>query len=228
MTMSTVTCVHYGGFCDEATDSITSSERWENLKKKALLWSCLDKFGDVHATVDWDKGPIGQRVHDACRLNLCNTKKLEQANKRHKNRVFDECLSQSSSTSNAYSRAAAPAAKKVRTSQGLIYDNTKSKRCQDEAHGMWPNTETTQNQDAEYQITKVPATGPRNIQRQRQGSRTECQEWQEMLCREAECAAGRGEQSTVYKITKHRYDNYTNYSGPAKGKDGSTTTTEKE
>ena len=83
--MSTVQCIlQRGGLCDEATDSITSTERWENLKKKTLLWSGLDKFGDVPATVDWDKGPIGQCVHDACRLTLCNTKKLEQANKTEK------------------------------------------------------------------------------------------------------------------------------------------------
>ncbi len=85
MTMSTVPCVlHCGGLCDEATDSITSTERWENLKKKTQLWSGLDTFGDVHATVDWDKGPVGQCAHDACRLTLCNMKKFEKANKDRK------------------------------------------------------------------------------------------------------------------------------------------------
>jgi hypothetical protein len=43
--MSTVPCaLQCGGLCDETTYSITSNERWVNLKKKALLWSGLDKF----------------------------------------------------------------------------------------------------------------------------------------------------------------------------------------
>ncbi|KAL7406316.1 hypothetical protein ABVT39_017681 [Epinephelus coioides] len=59
------TCVlQCGRLCDEATDSIPSKERWENIKKKAVLWRNLDKFGNVYATVDWDKGPVGQCVHD--------------------------------------------------------------------------------------------------------------------------------------------------------------------
>ena len=56
------------------------------MKEKALLWSSLDKFGDVHATVDWDKGPVGQYVHNTCMLTFSNTKKLEQAKKRQKKR----------------------------------------------------------------------------------------------------------------------------------------------
>jgi len=121
--MSTVQCVlQCGVLCDEATDSITSTERWRYLKKKALLWGGLDTFGDVHAIVDWDKGPIGQCVHDECRLKLCNTKTLDQANKRQKKREVDECRSQSSTTSDTCSPATAPAAKRLRSSLGLIYE----------------------------------------------------------------------------------------------------------
>ena len=127
--MSTVQCVlQCSGLSDEATDSITSTERWENLIK-ALLWSGLDMFGDVPATVEWDKSPIGQCVHDACRLNLCNTKKLEHINKSKKKREVDECLSQSSSMSDTCSPATAPAAKRLRSSLGLIYDKTECVWC---------------------------------------------------------------------------------------------------
>ena len=35
--------------------------------------------------------------------------------------------------------------------------------------------ETTENEDAEYQIIKAPTIGPRSLQRQRQGSEKECQ-----------------------------------------------------
>ena len=82
--MSTILCVQ---LCCEATDSITSIERWENVKKKALLLSGLDKFANVHATVDWDKGHVGQCVHNTCRLTLLNAKKLKQTKKRQK-KVF--------------------------------------------------------------------------------------------------------------------------------------------
>jgi hypothetical protein len=85
MTMSTVPCIlQCGGLCDEATDSITSIERWENLKQKALLWNGLDKFGDVYKTIDWDKGPAGQCVHSACQLTISSAKKLELANNRQR------------------------------------------------------------------------------------------------------------------------------------------------
>ena len=64
MTMPTVPCVlQCGGLYDEATDFITPTERWETLKKKALSWSGLDKFGDVHVTVDWNKRPVVSMMH---------------------------------------------------------------------------------------------------------------------------------------------------------------------
>ena len=110
--------------CDEATDFISSIERWDNIKKKSLLWSGLDKFGNVHAIVDWDKGPAGQGVHDSCRLTLCNSKKLEQAKERQKKREFSECQSQSSSMSDVYP----PDAKRLRSSLGQIHDRTKCVR----------------------------------------------------------------------------------------------------
>ena len=51
------------------------------MKEKVLLWSGLDMFGDVHATVDWDKGPVGEYVINTCMLTFSNTKKLGQAKK---------------------------------------------------------------------------------------------------------------------------------------------------
>ena len=99
-----------GSLCNEATDSIKSTQRWENIKQKALLWSGLDKFGHVYETVDWDKGPVGKCVHEACMLTLCNSKKLEQAKKRQKQQETDECPSQSS-VLNDCSTAADPPAK---------------------------------------------------------------------------------------------------------------------
>ena len=123
--MSTVPCVlQCGGLCNEAADAI-SKESWVSLEKKALLWSGLDKFGDVHATVDWGKGPIGQCVHDTCRLNLSSTKKLEQATVRQKKRELNECQAQSSSVPRVPSPTAPPAAKRLRSTLGVIHDKTK-------------------------------------------------------------------------------------------------------
>ena len=63
-TMSTVPCIlQCGGLCNETTDAIACVESWDNIKKKALLWRGLDKFGDVYATVDWDNGPSGQWMY---------------------------------------------------------------------------------------------------------------------------------------------------------------------
>ncbi len=117
-----------GELFDEATDSISSIERWDNIKKKSLLWSGLDKFGNVHATVDWDRCPAGQGVHDSCRLTLCNSKKLEQAKERQKKQEF-RCQSQSSSMSDVCPPAAAPAAKRLRSSLGPIHGRTKCVWC---------------------------------------------------------------------------------------------------
>lgn len=128
--MSTVPCIlQCGELCDESTETITSIDRWKNLKEKAFLWSGLDKFGDVHATVDWDKGPMGQCVHDSCRLTLWNTRKLDQAKKRQKKREVNECQSQSMDMSDGCSSQVAPASKRLRSSLGTIHDKLKCVWC---------------------------------------------------------------------------------------------------
>ena len=129
--MSTVnpSCILCCEPCDEATDCISSIERWENIKNKALLWKGLDKFGTVHEAVDWYKGPTGQYAHDSCRLTLCNARKLEQAKKRPQKRVLDECQSQSSPIADVSSPAIAPPAKRLRSSLGPIHDKMKCVWC---------------------------------------------------------------------------------------------------
>lgn len=118
-----------GTLCNKATDTIRSTQRWENIKQKSLLWSGLDKFGHVYATVDWNKGPVGKYVHEACLLTLCNTKKLEQAKTRQRKQETDECPSQSSSMLDECSTAADPPAKRLRSSLGQIHDKTKCVWC---------------------------------------------------------------------------------------------------
>ena len=120
-------CILCGEPCNETIDSISSLERWENIHKKAMLWDGLDKFGNAYATVDWDKGPDGHCVHDSCRLTLYNANKLEQAQKRQKKRELDAC--QSLATPDVCSPAAAPAAKRLRSSLGPIHDKLKCVWC---------------------------------------------------------------------------------------------------
>ena len=61
-------------------------------------------------------------MHDSRRLMFSNTKKLEQAQKRQKKREVDQCQSesQSSSIAEVSSQDKAPAAKRLRSSLGLI------------------------------------------------------------------------------------------------------------
>ena len=128
--MSSIACIlQCGKSCDEATDSITSIERWENIKRKTMLWQGLDKFGDVHKTVDWDKGPTGHYVHEVCRLNLCTARKLEQVIKRQTTRDVDDSQSQSSFLSDVCSAAVVPPAKRLRSDLGQIHDKTKCVWC---------------------------------------------------------------------------------------------------
>ena len=70
--------------CDEATDCISSIERWENIKRKALLWEGLDRFGNVHEAVDWHNGPTGQYVHDSCRFTYAMPRNFNRQRKESK------------------------------------------------------------------------------------------------------------------------------------------------
>ena len=86
--MANLSCIlQCGKRCNEDTDAIVTLERWENIKSRAQMWSGLDKFGEVFRTDDWDKGPSGHCIHDACRIYLYGAKKLEQAQRRHQNQM---------------------------------------------------------------------------------------------------------------------------------------------
>ena len=129
--MSMVLCVlQCGGLCDETTDYIKWEERWENIKLKTQLWSEPDKFGKVHATVDWDKGPTGHCVHESCMMTLFNARKVEQAKTRQLKQIQQNTDSHSQHTSEPASSAiAAPPTKRLRSSMGPIHDRTKSVWC---------------------------------------------------------------------------------------------------
>ena len=73
-------------------------------------------------TVNWDKAPVVQYVHNICMLTFLNTKKLE---KRQKKREADESQSHSSSVSEVCPPAVAPPAKRLQSSLGVIHNKTK-------------------------------------------------------------------------------------------------------
>ena len=82
----------------------------------ALLWKGLEVFMNVY---------IGSCMIPASRLMFSNTKKLEQAQKRQ----VDQCQSQSSSIAEVSCQDEAPAAKRLRSSLGLIHDKNKCVWC---------------------------------------------------------------------------------------------------
>jgi len=75
-------------------------------------------------------------------------------------------------------------------------------------------TETTQNQDAENQITKVPATGPTSLNRQRRKRKRlpgVMKSLVEELAEEAEFAAARGDH---YILDNQTSGNHGDHSAP--------------
>ncbi len=118
-----------GNVSNEATHSISTIERWDNIKRKSQLWIGLDKFGSIHSNVDWEHGPAGHWAHESCRMTLCNATKLEQAKKRQRKRELERSHEKASSVSGCSSQAVAPAAKRLRSSLGPIHDKGKCVWC---------------------------------------------------------------------------------------------------
>ena len=99
------------------------------ISREKLLSKGLDKFGDVYERVDWDKGSVGQFVHDTCRLTLSSARKLEQAINRQRKRESDESQSSFSSKSYDLFTDASSSYKRLRSRLGPIHDKTKCAWC---------------------------------------------------------------------------------------------------
>ena len=67
---------------DKDSNFNISQARWDNFMQTSEKWKGLDTFGEVFQTVDWNKGPRGQCVHESCRKKLVTERKLDQAKKR--------------------------------------------------------------------------------------------------------------------------------------------------
>ncbi len=68
--------------CDLECDEDRSSypiDLWNTLKESAKGWRGLDRHGDMYDNVAWDNGPTGIFFHKKCKMQLCSTRKLQQA-----------------------------------------------------------------------------------------------------------------------------------------------------
>ena len=63
---------------DDNLNNITA-EKWESIQEKAPGWKGIDRFGKVHETVDWQKGPKGHHMHSAYYTSLSSKRMLSQA-----------------------------------------------------------------------------------------------------------------------------------------------------
>ena len=55
---------------------------WNTLKKTALQWRGLDKYGDVPDRMKWDDGPDGLAFHKIGKMEISSQRKLQQSIKR--------------------------------------------------------------------------------------------------------------------------------------------------
>ena len=66
---------------DDCLDNFTLA-KWDSMKDKATKWKGLDTFGNVHCSVDWEKGPKGHHMHRSCYASLSSKSRLSQAEQR--------------------------------------------------------------------------------------------------------------------------------------------------
>ena len=52
-----------------------SINRLDTIRNKSRLWRWFDKYGRVFDSINQDKGPSGQCMHDRCTLALMTEKK---------------------------------------------------------------------------------------------------------------------------------------------------------
>ena len=56
-----------------------SIDKWETTRNKSIEWLWLDKCDSVFDSINCNKGPCGQCMHDSCRLVLMDEKELNLA-----------------------------------------------------------------------------------------------------------------------------------------------------
>ena len=64
-----------------------SDGKWNQIKEKSVKWKGLDRFGDVHEQVNWDKGKTGLHMHKSCYISLSSKRILAQAKKKENVRL---------------------------------------------------------------------------------------------------------------------------------------------
>lgn len=105
----------------DCLDNITD-QKWDSIQEKSLRWKELDRFQNVHENVDWENGPKGYYMHNACYTSLSSKRCLSQAEKRK--RKLDENLERGNQSGEEDpSPAPSPfSPKKLRSSVGIVHD----------------------------------------------------------------------------------------------------------
>ena len=87
VTVDQGSCIICKQHCDEKHTNY-SPTLWSEFQDLALKWKGLDKFHDLHDSVDWASGPEDKLWHRHCKANIASSRKLQQA----RNRKEKECL----------------------------------------------------------------------------------------------------------------------------------------
>ena len=132
--MAEILCVLCGDPCDIVNN--ISSVKWDNFRKKSELWQDLDIFGNVYTSVNWDNGPTGFSYHENCKIDFTSSRKLEQAFGR-KDKLSSSENCDTPSTSQIDHELQVPAAKRLRSSLGVVHDKNLCvwcRKCDDPKH----------------------------------------------------------------------------------------------
>lgn len=60
----------------------TTSVKWSSIQEKALKWKDINPFSNIHSSVDWEKGPKEQHMHNACYATLSSNTYYSKAKRR--------------------------------------------------------------------------------------------------------------------------------------------------
>ena len=108
---------------DDRLDNITI-DKWKSMQEKALKWKGLDTFGNVHSSVDWNKGPTGLYMHNSCYTSLSSCRRLLQSERRLLKSKESLQDTEDAIENRNVSPTEASAPKKLRSSIGTLHDKS--------------------------------------------------------------------------------------------------------
>ena len=72
-------------------------EKWGALHAKSEKWEGLDKYGDLHKSIEWNAGPANKYIHNSCYTSISSPRTFKQAvnRKEKQQRAQRQCSSAS-------------------------------------------------------------------------------------------------------------------------------------